>query len=154
MNNVVVINTLQKFTEHWDFLEEGFAVLTAPKAGGFTTLSRKDYQRLLLCSAIGGDTQGVILMLTSKKGYKLGFVSLLDDSNFLHPNRLEIFCIYSNGKCPSAYEELSFEAQSWARRRGFGELTFNIHRNTGCAREFAKNKLHLDPGPLQFKQKL
>jgi len=150
MNQIIHVNTLEKFHEHWNFLEEGYAVLVNPKAGGFVKLTRKDYQRMLLCAAVD-DATGGVLVLASKRGVPLGFVCILNDSNFVHPQRAEMFAVYSNEKCPSTFEELSYEAQRWARRRNYTELTFNIHRITGAARTFVEKKLKLEPNHMQFR---
>ena len=153
MNQAILVNTLEKFLQHWNFLSEGFAILTNPKAGGQTKLSPKDYQRILLCSAVD-DTVGGILLLQSRRGINLGFVCVVNDSTFLSPETATIFTIYSNEKCASTMEELSYEAQMWAKRRKFTKLTFNVHRITGAAKTFVEKKLQLEPSNLQFKKLL
>jgi hypothetical protein len=147
-NFVEVIDTYDKLIEHWDFLLEGLEKVRAGCIDNIPDVSNEEFFKTVLKISCEPHL-GLVIILKSKNGKPLGYLVLIDTTAMFRPKTLTVYMIYSSGLCPSAFAELRFEGDCWARKNGFVKLQAlsyrlkPLPRRTGAVQRFFNKTLGL-----------
>lgn len=131
-NRVVDIETIEDLAAKWPFLSDGLVELNASCGNGRSAVTPEAFFKMLLNILAKNPGFGRIAMLVNQNGKPLAFGVMFDNTEPFCKRSALVYAVYSNGKCPTAVQELRLEAETWARREGFKEIHAVSRRINGA----------------------
>lgn len=132
MNQFHYIRTAKEVLDLKEFFLEGLRVLNDPQ-GGRGNVRKESYFQVILQTALGRISDGIVMLMTSVNDKPLGFVVLLNCTPPGGERTAFCYAVYSNGKCHGASYQMLEMVDKWARTYEYRQIQAASRRMTGSA---------------------
>lgn len=141
-NKVITISSIEQLGRWWPFLKEGLQYFKDELKWDIHPI---DYYKVILNVIAGYEDDGIVMVLVSGTGQPYGYIVAINNSNAYSKRTVNVYAVFTNRKCPSAFAELSAETAQWAKSKNYEEVQACSPRVSGASIRWFKKHGFTNP---------